>query len=383
MSDNEEKQATENKHEDISHEEVNNAEIEKKSEDHEDGKTFKMSGHVGQMIRRINGLRDKKENQKREVKWGINRSKSYRETSLNNERDVLPPLRRQSSFSENLSQDNRQNIRHTLAKRHGFRDTPQINIPDLRQSMLGNGSDKETSDGFKHIEKNKTETQTNQNLDRSPTQSKRRNINQTKEEVQKRRYTAEETNRYYYLNATQHERQNTDAEKSKGRKYTDRETNPNLYFYRNPIQDQRRNNDKATNNCVRPKTLLDLRRSHMQEQTQIKNIEKTVQNIETVTSEPGLNYVNNAAKLENLKAEQDNTTCDNRDTNNENIKQDNYENTRDSFLSLNSFESSNQDYSGTETDDTLVISTETTLQRLFVLFMLDFMYGSSWTTSHT
>ena len=81
----------------------------------------------------------------------------------------------------------------------------------------------------------------------------------------------------------------------------------------------------------------------------------------------------------------------NQDTNNENINQDNYENidhdnyesTRDSFLSLNSYESSNQDYSGTETDDTLVISTEITLQRLLVLFMLDFMYGSSWTTSHT
>ena len=362
MSDNEEEQAKETEYKDINHEEVNHAGRQKKSygssEDQRDKEAFKMNGHVGRMIRQIDGLRDKKEEQKREVKWGINRSKSYRETSLNNERDVLPTLRRQSSFSETINQDNEQDIRHTLVKRHSCRDIPQINRPDLRPSILGNDSDKETNiNGGRY-----TETQTNKNLYRSQALNTRRNINQTVEEVIKdtnRRFADVETNQYSYWNSTQDERENTvqanDAKKDIGRQQTDRETNLNVYLYRNSTQDNRRNIDKTRHNYLRPKILLDLRRSRMQEQIQILNSEKTEQNIERMTNEPGINNANSAI-FESQNAKQGNTTHDNQDTDNENIKQDSYENTRDSFLSLNSYESSNQHYSGTETDDTLVIT---------------------------
>ena len=368
MSDNEEEQEKETEYEDINHKEVNHAGMQKKSftssEDQRDKEAFKMNGHVGRMIRQIDGLRDKKEDQKREVKWGINRSKSYRETSLNNERDVLPTLRRQSSFSETIKLDNEQDIRHTLVKRHSCRDIPQINRADLRQSRLGNCSDNETNkDGFKHIGGRYTETQTNQNLYRRPAQNKSRNTNQTNEEVNKdlrRRFTDLETDQYPYWNSTPDERekpvQTNDVNKDIGRRHTDRETNLNLYLYRNSTQDNRRNIDKTKQNYLRPKILLDLRRSRMQEQIQIMNNEKAVHNIERMTNEPGVNNANSGI-FESQNAKQGNTTHGNRDTDNENINQDSYENTRDSFLSLNSYESSNQDYSGTETDDTLVITT--------------------------
>ena len=368
MSDNEEEQEKETEYEDINHKEVNHAGMQKKSftssEDQRDKEAFKMNGHVGRMIRHIDGLRVKKEDQKREVKWGINRSKSYRETSLNNERDVLPTLRRQSSFRENVSQDSEQGIRHNLVKRQSCRDLPQIDRPDIRQSMSGNVSDKEASnDSSTYIGEKYTETQTNENLYRSPAQNKRRNINQSNEEVQKdtkRRFAEVERTQYPYWNSTQDERENTvqanDAKKDIGRQQTDRETNLNVYLYRNPTQDNRRNIDKTKQNYLRPKILLDLRRSRMQEQIQILNSEKAEQNVERMTNEAGVNNANSGI-FESQNAKQGNTTHDNQDIDNENSNQESYENTRDSFLSLNSYESSNQDYSGTETDDTLVITT--------------------------
>ena len=367
MSDNEEEQAKETDYKDINHEEVNHAGMQKKSygssEDQRDKEAFKMNGHVGRMIRQIDGLRDKKEDQKREVKWGINGSKSYGETSLNNERDVLPTLRRQSSFRENVSQDSEQGIRHNLVKRQSSRDLPQIDRPDIRQSMSGNVSDKEASnDSSTYIGEKYTETQTNENLYRRPAQKKSRNTNQTNEEVNKdirRRFTDIETDQHLHWHSTKDERENTvqvkDVKKDMGRRHTDRETNLNLYLYRNSTQDNRRNIDKTKQNYLRPKILLDLRRSRMQEQIQIMNNEKAEQNIERMRNEPGVNNANSGI-FESQNAKLDNTTHDNQDIDNENSNQDSYENTRDSFLSLNSYESSNQDYSGTETDDTLVIT---------------------------
>ena len=289
------------KYQEIDYEEINHAEIKKKTtnevEEQKEHDTTKMNGQIGVPITRRSSWRDTVGNRKPPIKPNINRSKSYRETSEDNKEDIRQSIRRRSSFIETLNEDMKQDLR----KRYSLWETNKDNKQVTKSNIYRSKSFKETIEDTKQ---------------------------NTKYDIV-RRYSFRETDQNNKQEIT------IQADKQDFKRNVRRISN-NLNF----PQDSKRT---LLNN--RPRTLLDIRRINNQDNKQIIN-----QDIQNVTH-PNINQARSVFNHQNERKTDENGK---RNQGSINSNRDGCNNTRDSFLSLNSYEGSVQDRSGAETDDTLV-----------------------------
>ena len=280
-------------------EEISHAEIRKKPEDEVDEKkehdATKMNGHAGVPITRNSIVENRR---KPPIIPGINRSKSCRETRDNNAKEIRQSIKRRSSYRETLSQEMKEDIR----KKYGLWEGNWENKQDIKHNFRRSKSFTDTNEDSK--------------------------VNGKQDIV--RRYSYSKTDH----DAKQGINQNDKQDKKQGIRLSSNQMNfP---------QDTR-----GTLLDNRLSILLDVRRQN------IEDIKQAINQVNLNINQPNSNQSRNEYNYQDT-ANPNFNEYSNQDMN-ENINQDRCDDTRDSFLSLNSsYESSIHGQSGTETDDTLV-----------------------------